>query len=38
MNVPMPFQEGGFTYLFIVALSVVLSLLVIYYFRQKRLF
>ncbi|MTB51903.1 magnesium transporter CorA family protein [Lewinella sp. W8] len=38
MNVAMPFQEGSFTYLVIIALSVVLSLMVIYYFRQKRLF
>lgn len=38
MNVPLPLEDGKYTSLFIIGLSVVLSALVTWYFQRKRLF
>jgi magnesium transporter len=38
MNVPLPAQENAYTSVYIIAGSVVLSLLVTWYFQRKRLF
>ena len=38
MNVPMPLQNGNYTFFFILVLSIIMSIAVIFYFRRKRLF
>ncbi len=38
MNVPLPMEDGKYTVVMIVALSIVLSALVTWYFQRKRLF
>lgn len=38
MNVPLPAQDSSYTSVFIIGSSVVLSLLVAWYFQRKRLF
>ena len=38
MNVPLPFMESNYALFFIIIFSVVLSLLLAWYFQRKRLF
>ena len=38
MNVPVPFKDSGYSFFFIVLTSVVISLLLAWYFQRKRLF
>lgn len=38
MNVPMPLQEQNYTFPFILLISVLLSVAIIYYFRRKKMF
>ena len=38
MNVPLPAEEGPYTSLIIIAVSIVVSMLVAWYFQRKRLF
>ncbi len=38
MNVPLPFDEHSFSVYFIIVISIILSLLLAWYFQSKRLF
>ena len=38
MNIPLPLQENNFALYLIIGLSVVLSLLMAWYFQRKRYF
>jgi magnesium transporter len=38
MNVPLPYMQSPYTLFFIIIFSVVLSLLLAWYFQRKRLF